>query len=84
VQRLTDREQPDGDDHDVDPVAELVDPEGQPRLPRQLVDPHEPEYEPDRQRRVAADPRGRVQGRHDRERDQDQREVVLGAELHRQ
>ena len=57
VQRLADREQPDGDDHDVDPVAELVDAERQPRLAGQLVDPDEPDQQPDRQRREAADQR---------------------------
>ena len=84
VQRLADREQPDGHDHDVDPVAELVDAERQPRLARQLVDPDEPDQQPDRQRREAADQRRRRQRRHRRERQQRQREVVLGAELHRQ
>ena len=45
VQRLADREQPDGDDHDVDAREQLVDAERQPRLAGQLVDPDQPDRE---------------------------------------
>ena len=63
VQRLADREQPDRHDHDVDPVAELVDAERQPRLPGQLVDPDEPDQQPDGQRREPADQRAPTSAR---------------------
>jgi hypothetical protein len=68
VQGLADREEPHRHDHDVDPVAELVDAEGQPRLAGQLVDPHEADQQADGERDEAADQRARRERRHRRER----------------
>ena len=81
VQRLADGEQPDGDDHDVDAVAELVDAEREPRLAGELVDADAADEQAERQRRPAADDRA-ADERGDRREGQDrEREVVLRAEL---
>ena len=81
-QRLADREQPDRDDHHVDPVGQLRDAEGEPRLAGQRVQADQPDGQPDGQRGEPAHP-GAAQHRGHRDEGQHHhREVVRGADVH--
>ena len=81
VERLADREQPDRHQHDVDAVVELADAERQPRLAAHLIDPDQPDEEPDEQRQQAADQRAADQRGDGHKGQHGQREVVRRLQL---
>jgi hypothetical protein len=81
-QRLADREEPDGDDHDVDAVGELEAAEGEALLAGHLVEPDETERETDEQGGEAPYAGAAEHGRDRDEGQHHDREVVRGADVH--
>ena len=84
VQRLADGEQADRDEHDVHAGEQLVDAEGQARLPRELVDADEADREPEGERQQPADERAPDQRGHRHEGQHHEREVLRRLQLDRE